>query len=256
MIRSSVRGYGSLAVFVAALSLPSICAAAAGPKVFTETWQDKWHCQRFAGTTGCFVFSGGKFTISFLIPQSSGTGTLPSSFSGQSGTNFDLTLGDYTFQDTIGDFTVGRTGTTATESVSIPKCTPVFRHGTSVGSHCTPFNVEKITLTLAASRHLPALRIVITGTTGEISGVGSSPITSIAAEDLDGSASEKVAEDISLEIDLGSWTFNEGGGSSGSAGTDNVPVTGNVTTKEQKEPGRGTSAATLSNIKIQGTLAP
>jgi hypothetical protein len=202
MARLSARLSRAVAIVVAFLSLPSICAAAAAPRVFSETWQDKWHCQRTFGTTGCFELSGGRFTISLLIPQSSGTGALPTTFTGESGTNFDLTLGDYSFQDTIGDFTVGRTGTTATQNVSIPKCVPIIQHHSSVGSRCTPFNVEKIALTLTKSKRLPALKVVITGTTGEISGVGSSPVTSIAAEGFDGDASGKIAEDIALEIDL------------------------------------------------------
>jgi hypothetical protein len=253
MARLSVQLFGPLTIFVAFLSFSSICAAAGATKVFSETWQDKWHCEKINGSTGCFELSGGKFTISFLIPQSAGTGTLPSTFTGESSLNFDLTLGDYSFQDTIGDFSVGKTGDTATESVSILKCVPKIRDHTSAGSTCTPFDVEKIALTLTKSKRLPALKVVITGTTGEISGVGSSPVTSIAAESFDGMASGKITDDIALEIDVGSWMFNGGGGSSGSAGADNVPVTGTITTKEQKE--HGTSAATLSDIKVQGTLA-
>jgi hypothetical protein len=253
MLKIPATRFRYLAICATALLLSSVQASAAS-KIFNETWQDKWHCEKFNGSTGCFEISGGKFTISFLIPQSSGSGALPSTFNGESNTNFDVSLGDYTFQDTIGDFKLDAKGNAATESVSIPKCVPIIKHHSSVGSHCTPFDVEKISLTLSKTKGQPALKVVITGTTGDVSGVGSSPIESIDAKNFDGQASGKIADSIALEIDLGTWSFNGGEGSSGSAGADDVSVTGTVQTKEQQF--HGTSAATLSNIKVQGTLNP
>jgi hypothetical protein len=265
---------GLVANIVAAMGvlliLPSVQASAAGgPKVFHETWQQKPHCHTYhtsgSAWTSCSEFSGGKFTMSFVIPESAGTGgSLPASFSDlDPSTNFDITLGGYSFQDTISDFKiVGKRGKTvkypATLGVSaIEKCV-YKKHGSSFNSHCTAYKVEKISLKLVTIKKEPALKAVISGRTGEIlgrafgGGTGtSSPVQPIAANSYAGSATQDISTSLALQLDLGNWSYNAGGAAS------QVNVTGSVHTKQVKVKGSssgssGSSGSSNSKVKLKG----
>jgi hypothetical protein len=243
------------------LILPSVQASAAGgPKVFHETWQNKWHCHTFhasgSASTECFELSGGKFTMSFVIPGSAGTGgTLPASFLPADldpSTNFDITLGGYSFQDTIGDFNlVGKTGKTATYPATlgvsaIEKCV-YKKHHSSYNSHCTPYEVEKISLKLVTVKKEPALKVVISGRTGEVPGLvsgSSSPVPPIDAKNYAGSATSDISTSLALQLDLGDWSYN-------ASGADQVNVTGSVHTKQLKVKG-STTGASNSKVNLKG----
>ena len=245
-----IRSVGRILIVVAltggllALACPQAWSAS-NAKLFTETWQDHEQCQKFKASGTVFVVcnevSGGKFTIKATISQSTSgaSGTLTPSLLTNPSTEFSITLGGYTFQGTMGNFKVkaSKTKATATQSFFTQMCN-------ALGQRCKNFKYEQIKLTVT---NKGTLVVSISATTGSDAN-GDTFENSIDAENFDGEATGPVSDSLFLQIDLGTFNFND-------ANINNVAVTGTVKTKPAK--GIGTSSVNnLSNIKITGTLQP
>ncbi len=225
------------------LSCPQAWSAAKPTKLFTETWVDTNQCvkKKTSGTVFnvCNEVSGGKFTLKTTISSSSSgaSGTISQSLINASNT-FSIFLGNYTFSDTLADAKVvtGKSQSTATFKLVTQKCN-------NLGAACNPkFQYEEIVLTITKKG---LFTVSITATTGADFN-GDTFENSIDASSFDGDPTGPVTDDLFLEIDLGSFSFN-------GADSNNVPVTGKVKTKNIIV--RGTSTGVnLSNISITGTL--
>ena len=245
LIGSFGRSFKVAAVTVGLLTLscPQAWSAAKPTKLFTETWVDTNQCvkKKTSGTVFnvCNEVSGGKFTLKTTISSSSSeaSGTISQSLINSINT-FSIFLGNYTFSDTLADAKVvtGKSQSTATFKLVTQKCN-------NLGAACNPkFQYEEIVLTITKKG---LFTISITATTGADFN-GDTFENSIDAASFDGDPTGPVTDDLFLEIDLGSFSFN-------SADSNNVPVTGKVKTKNLTV--RGTSTGVnLSNISITGTL--
>ena len=222
-------------------------------KLFGEHWQQKEQCANLGGTSGrvCTVVSSGKF---ILKAKFTGTGLSPSLLS-TSGTAFNIALGGATFGSGSGSSTVGysfqdsnvssdfqvktsNSKATATRFLTTQKCN-------ATGSACNPnFKYEKIVLTITNSGELEISISAKTGTDlhGDIFE------NSINAENFDGDPTGPVADSIFVQIDLGSFAFND-------VDSENVTVNGHVTTKFGRPRGSSSSPG-LSTVNISGKFQP
>jgi len=240
---ASVGRIFKLAVLTAAmlaLACPQAWSAGSG-MLFNETWKDKDKCARLRGTSGtiCDEVSGGKFTIQTTISDSSSfaSGTLTPALLTTGSNTFSLTLGGYSFSDLMSDFTIksGANEASATQ--------PNFAESCNLQGKCKQIKVQDVTLKI---NNKGELEITITAVTG-YDAQGDFFENSIDAENFDGDNSGPLVDNLFLQVDLGSFSFNDGQ-------TDNVAVTGTVQTKPGKHAG-SSSFGTVSNIKTKGTLS-
>jgi len=233
----------ALAAGLLALACPPAWPAGSN-QLFTESWNQKWKCGSTRGSSGsaCTLVGRGKFDITANFA----TSLTPSVLSDPS-TQFDITLGGgsggsgtamtgYYFKDTMSSFTqkVSKNETTAKRVLSTQKCN-------GNGNQCKNFDYETIVLKITKAGKL---EISISAKTGSDLN-GDTFENSIDAENFDGD-NGPVSGDLYLQVDLGSFSFNDGD-------SDNVSVTGNATTKSSKTRG-STSVPDLSDVKIGGTL--
>ena len=252
----SVRRLFKVAVVVAGFLVIACPQArsATTEKLFGEHWKQKQQCANLGGTSGrvCTVVSGGKF---ILKAKFTGTGLSPSLLS-TSGTAFNISSGGSTFGSGSGSATVGYSfqdatvssdfqiqtssaKTTATRFLTTQKCN-------ATGSTCNPnFPYEKIALTITKNGDLEVSISAKTGTDlhGDIFE------NSIDAENFDGDRTGSVSDSLFVQIDLGSFTFND-------AQSENVQVTGHVTTKSSHSRGSSSSSPGLSTVNISGHFSP
>jgi hypothetical protein len=226
------RIFRIIALMGGLLALAWSQAWSANKKVFTETWQQKFVCAKIPGSSfkTCDEVSSGKFSIKTTFSA----GLDPSVLSPSSSEQFDIFLGGYSFGpveiSTANSFTSGKKGSSATFQLTTQKCS-------SSGGGCDPnFQFEKIVLTVTKKKG--DLTVAITAVTGSDFN-GDSFESSIEAADFVG-GNHKIQDSISLQVDLGSFTFND-------ADNANVIVKGSVKTKFRPPP-KGSSSVVRDDI--------
>jgi len=222
-----------------ALSCPRGWAAAKAPEVltFSETYADKVQCtgSNGQGDLDCSdTYSEGKFTIKAVITTNDfGAAIDPSQFNGD--TTFDITLGEFTYSDTLNDATGYVAGATKAKfQLSGEVCSA---NDNNNGLDCP----TKVYETIALSWTTKAVTISISAETGTDAN-GNTFASFIDADSFDDADSGPVTDTISFEMDLGSLTVS----------SDILPVAGTVVTKTPTEPDESTP--TLSSVKLTGTL--
>lgn len=226
------RIFRIIALMGGLLALAWSQAWSASKKVFTETWQQKFVCAKIPGSSfkTCDEVSGGKFSIKTTFSA----GIDPSVLSPSSSEQFDIFLGGYSFGpveiSTANHFTSGKKSSSATFQLTTQKCN-------NAGGNCNPnFQFEKIVLTVTKKKG--DLTVAITAVTGSDFN-GDSFESSIEAADFVG-GNHKVQDFISLQVDLGSFTFND-------VDNANVMVKGSVKTKFRPPP-RGSSSVVRDDM--------
>jgi hypothetical protein len=196
---------------------------------FSENWADKVVCLG-SNHLFCGTYSGGKFTVKAVISSNDfGAVIDPSQFTGN--TTFDITLGDYSFSDSLGDAPgyVAGVSTKAKFLVAGDLCN---EHN----NNCPTKVYETIMLTMTARE----ITVSISAKTGTDAN-GNTFESAIDADNFDGNDTGPVTDALSFEMDLGSL----------SVFSNILPVAGAVATKTIDQ---GEDQLVLSNVKIKGTL--
>ena len=203
---------------------------------FSETWADKVACtgSNSRGDLDCEPYSGGKFTVKAVItPNDFGAAIDPSQFNGD--TTFDITVGDYSFSDTLSDAPGYVAGATKAKFLLSGDLCSAKDNTDSLP--CPTKVYETITLTMSTK----GVTVSISAKTGSDAN-GNTFESAIDADSFDGNATGPVTDTLSFEMDLGSLSVS----------SSILPVVGTVATKTVTDKSGGSD--TLSNVKIKGTL--
>ncbi|MGD1020659.1 MAG: hypothetical protein ABSA12_15195 [Verrucomicrobiia bacterium] len=175
----------------------------------------------------CNQYSLGKFTIKAVITTNDfGAAIDPSQFTGD--TDFDISLGDYSYSDTLSDASVD---TNKKIEFLVP-----FQACDINGNNCKTIN-ETITLSWTTKE----LTISISAPTGSDAN-GDTFENAIDADNFDGNDTGSYPDTISFEMDLGSLSVY----------SDVVPVLAEVATKDVTD--KSGDDDTLSNVSIKETV--
>ena len=230
-----------LLLLLAALLALSCPTASAAPKprsvlTFSETWTDKVACtgSNSQGDLACDTVSVGKLTLKAAFSTNDLAAAVdPTQF--DQNTTFDISLGNYSFSDTLGDAPGYVAGASkATFLLTNDLCTAADNNN---GLPCPSKVYETIALTITPK----GLTVSITAKTGTDAN-GNTFETAIDADTFDGDATGPVTDTLSFQMDLGDLTVF----------SDVVPVTGTIATKTVTD--KAANQDTLSNVKIKGTL--
>jgi hypothetical protein len=203
---------------------------------FSETWADKVACtgSNSQGDLDCEPYSGGKFTVKAVItPNDFGAAIDPSQFNGD--TTFDITVGNYSFSDTLSDAPGYVAGASKAKFLLSGDLCSAKDNTDSLP--CPTKVYETITLTMSTK----GVTVSISAKTGSDAN-GNTFESAIDADSFDGNATGPVTDTLSFEMDLGSLSVS----------SDILPVTGAVVTKSVTD--KSGNQDTLSNVNIKGTL--